>query len=634
VLFCFLAAIGGTAFGQPIKIYWADEYAGRIYKADPDGGNLETLITGDLLNSEEIVFGGGKVYWSDHERGIIQRANTDGSGLETVVETPEPKALALDTGAGKLYWVDASLGEIRRANLDGSSPETVQALVSFPIVSLTIYEGGQLIVWSEYDGLSSPTVDRVFTRPIGGGTPDPIFLDFDEPPVRGLVVAENTGFVYFGFGPDLYRMTIAGSNVTQVYTGGVTISAVAVDSTGGKLYWADDGNMDITRCDLNGTNVEVLDTYASNVDGIALDISSSRLFWTEERFVVRSELDGTGQTSIVSRPSYFGVGFHETIDRLYWSDFNKRVTYYANPDGTDQNVFWAGGVSTGNALAIHVDTANDKVYWLDGGDRWLRKADPDGGNRVLLMHLPGDAYDIALDLSGGRVYWCGRASGMIFRHNLDTTGLTDTLYTGLTSPKSVTLDYTFNRVLWGETHEIASGPINGGGPVSVAFTDPFEVTGLVWDDSDHTLYWSDQLYSRVRRSSYLAESGWTPPDNIYYTGTGHWPGRIALQYDVSTGVADVPRTPHESHFAAPNPFNPRTVIHFNLEKPAVVDVVVYDVGGRRVRELVRGTWMAAGRQRVGWDGKGESGREMASGIYLYRIQANERRYAGKMILLK
>jgi hypothetical protein len=341
VFLCLILATGSTAYSQPIKLYWADEFAGRIYKADPDGSN-----------------------WSDHERGIIQRANTDGSGLETVVLTPEPKALALDTGAGKLYWVDATLGEIRRANLDGTSPETVQALVSFPITSLTIYETGQLIVWSEYDGLSSPTVDRVFTRPISGGTPDPIFLDFDEPPVRGLAVAENTSLVYFGFGPDLYRMTITGSSVTRLYSSGVAISAVAVDIMDADLYWADEGNNSVNRSNLLGGDIVVLETYASNVDGIAITPSAGDVFWTEERFIVRAEDDGTGQVHIVSRPSYFGVGFHDTIERFYWSDLNKLETYYADSDGANQNVFWAGGVTTGGALAIHVDRANDKVYWL------------------------------------------------------------------------------------------------------------------------------------------------------------------------------------------------------------------------------------------------------------------------------
>ncbi|MFH1844793.1 MAG: FlgD immunoglobulin-like domain containing protein, partial [bacterium] len=558
----------------------------------------------------------------------------DGSSLETVVETPQPKALALDMGAGKLYWVDATLGQIRRANLDGTSPETVQALVSFPITSLTIYETGQLLVWSEYDNGSAPTVVRVFTRAISGGTPDPIFLDFDEPAVRGLAVAENTGLVYFGFGGDLYRMTITGSSVTRIYSSGVSISAVAVDIMDADLYWADAGNNSVTRSNLLGGDITVLESYASNVDGIAITPSAGNVFWTEERFIVRANDDGSGQVNIVSRPSYFGVGFHDTIERFYWSDLNKLEMYYADADGTNQNLFWAGGVSTGGALAIRVDQANDKVYWLDGGDRWLRKADPDGSNLAMVMYLPGDAYDMTLDLPGARVYWCGRASGMVFRHNLDGSGSTDTLYTGLNLPRGVTLDHTNNRVLWGENNRIASGPLDGGGPVTVDFTDPFVVMGMAWDEEDQTLYWADQLYNRVRCAVYLPLSGWNPPQTIFYQGTAHWPGRLALQSDVATGVADTPIVPGKTHFAAPNPFNPQTMIHFSMKEPGSVNVSIYDVRGRRVRDLVRNTWMTAGPQRVAWDGKDELGQYMASGVYLYRIQASELRFEGKMELLK
>ncbi len=631
---CNISAISSPANGQPIKLYWADEYAGRIYKADPDGSNLETLITGDLLNSEEIVYGDGKVYWSDAERGIIQRSNTNGSSIETVVVTPEPKALALDLGASKLYWVDATLGEIRRANFDGTSPELVQALVSFPITSLTIYETGQLLIWAEYDALSSPTVNRVFTRPISGGTPSAILLDFDEPPIRGLTVAENTAWVYYGWGPDLYRMSTTGSPFTRLYSSGVSISSVVVDIMDADLYWTDEGNNSVNRSDLLGGNVTVLETWANNADGIAITPSAGDVFWTEERYIVKAEDDGTGQVNILSRPSYFGVGFHETIDRLYWSDLNKLETYYANSDGTDQNVFWAGGVTTGGALAIQVDAANDKVYWLDGGDRWLRKADPDGTNRVLVKYLPGDAYDIVLDLPGARVYWCGRATGMVFRHNLDASGSTDTLYTGLNSPKGLTLDFTYSRVLWGEDNQIASGPINGGGPVTVDFTDPFAVMGMVWDEEDERLYWADQLNNRVRRAGYSPVGGWGSPENLFSMGTGHWPGRVVLQYDVSTGVAAAPFVLQGKHFAAPNPFNPRTTIHYVTAESGLVNVTVYDVLGRRVRELVRNIWMTAGRQQVGWDGKDEFGQDVASGVYMYRIEMRRQSFEGKMVLLK
>ncbi len=70
--------------------------------------------------------------------------------------------------------------------------------------------------------------------------------------------------------------------------------------------------------------------------------------------------------------------------------------------------------------------------------------------------------------------------------------------------------------------------------------------------------------------------------------------------------------------ARPNPFNPSTEIGFGLPAAARVRLVVYDVLGRRIRTLAEGNY-PAGWHRVRWDGRDESGREVASGVYLYRL---------------
>ncbi|MEN8008494.1 MAG: hypothetical protein ABFS42_15910, partial [Candidatus Krumholzibacteriota bacterium] len=447
LLFLLASGVPATTSAQALKAYWADEYAGRIYKSDPDGSNLETLITGDHLNSEEIVLGGGKIYWSDFERGIIQRANTDGSGLETVVTTPQPGALGLDVGGGKLYWIDNSLGEIRRANLDGSSPESVLTLLDEG-TSLTIAETGQYIIWGEYSPGLMQTV--IYRRSITGGILLQLALFQSIDHVRGLFAHEPEGLVYFGRGGLLQKVDILGGGTLTLYSGGVNITGVAYDAADLKIYWTDDGNHDVTRCDYDGGNVEVLETYALYVDGIAVDSTDRKLFWTEERFIMGAELDGTDQTYIVSRPAFFGVGFHEALDRIYYSDVNKRETWYAASDGTGKTLFYSGvSPNTGSAFAIRVDHAADKIYFLDGHDQWLRRADPDGGNLEDLFHMPW-AYDMTLDVPGGRVYWAGRSSGSIYRRNLDGTGVTDTLYSGLNLPRAVALDYSNGRIIWGE----------------------------------------------------------------------------------------------------------------------------------------------------------------------------------------
>lgn len=81
----------------------------------------------------------------------------------------------------------------------------------------------------------------------------------------------------------------------------------------------------------------------------------------------------------------------------------------------------------------------------------------------------------------------------------------------------------------------------------------------------------------------------------------------------------------------PNPFNPQTCIP--LEVPAAggtVTLQVYDVLGRPVRRLVRGA-LAPGRHALLWDGRDETGRGVAAGVYLYRLEAQGWARSGKMV---
>jgi hypothetical protein len=71
---------------------------------------------------------------------------------------------------------------------------------------------------------------------------------------------------------------------------------------------------------------------------------------------------------------------------------------------------------------------------------------------------------------------------------------------------------------------------------------------------------------------------------------------------------------------APNPFNPRTTIRFDLPAAGSVRLAVYDVAGRLVRVLVNGDLPPGTREAV-WDGSDSSGRAMASGSYLARLEA-------------
>jgi hypothetical protein len=80
-----------------------------------------------------------------------------------------------------------------------------------------------------------------------------------------------------------------------------------------------------------------------------------------------------------------------------------------------------------------------------------------------------------------------------------------------------------------------------------------------------------------------------------------------------TGLPSV----YSLHAAYPNPFNPSTSIKFDLPEPGVVSLVVYDILGRKVVELVNGV-QEAGYHSIEWDAS-----NVGSGVYLARFTASD-----------
>ena len=87
------------------------------------------------------------------------------------------------------------------------------------------------------------------------------------------------------------------------------------------------------------------------------------------------------------------------------------------------------------------------------------------------------------------------------------------------------------------------------------------------------------------------------------------------------------------HQNAPNPFNPETVIRYDVPAPGgKVTLTVYDVSGRLVRTLVDGV-QTAGQHSARWNGRnGERG--VASGVYFCRMTAPGFSGQRKMVLLR
>ncbi len=83
----------------------------------------------------------------------------------------------------------------------------------------------------------------------------------------------------------------------------------------------------------------------------------------------------------------------------------------------------------------------------------------------------------------------------------------------------------------------------------------------------------------------------------------------------------------------PNPFNPETMIAFELETDAKLKLAVYNVKGQRVRSLIDDN-LPKGKHNLVWNGRDDRNRNVASGIYLIRIESQSHSKVRKIMLLK
>jgi hypothetical protein len=104
---------------------------------------------------------------------------------------------------------------------------------------------------------------------------------------------------------------------------------------------------------------------------------------------------------------------------------------------------------------------------------------------------------------------------------------------------------------------------------------------------------------------------------------------------ISTRVAESePPASFQLRPNVPNPFNPQTTLSFSLPREAAASLLVYNPAGRAVRTLLSGEKLPAGPHAVIWDGRDDGGAEAASGVYFYRLVAEDRSETRRMLLLR
>ena len=134
----------------------------------------------------------------------------------------------------------------------------------------------------------------------------------------------------------------------------------------------------------------------------------------------------------------------------------------------------------------------------------------------------------------------------------------------------------------------------------------------------------------------------TPPAGPWYyvvsaVDTGGHAGGFSERVAATSAPSGVPGAQLPTVLAVtgvrPNPFNPRTVVSFDVPRDGRVSVGIYDLGGRLVRRLVDGS-LPAGRHTAAWDGNDDAGRTVAAGVYLLRLGQGGAAVSTKLVLAK
>ena len=350
-----------------------------------------------------------------------------------------------------------------------------------------------------------------------------------------LLINLSTGFAQVNYmywvnvtANKIQRANLDGSNVQDIATGFGRPVSLALDISGGKIYWTDRDNPihedpnarnSIHRMNLDGTNIETLVTGGPSVkEGIALDIAGGKMYWADWNIFT-----GAGK---IQRSNLNGTNVEDVVPELV------------------------------SVQGIALDLSRGKMYWTDSGVGKIQRANLDGSNiEDIITGLDGP-HHLALDFSSGKIYWASWNAGKIQRANFDGSNLED-LVVGLSHPAGIALDGLNGKVYWtqwlanAQSGKIQRADLDGSNVEDLVTTESNFFVGIALDipqapPSDELRFSpemiADQTFSvgtEVSLSLPIATGGTEPYD---YTLTPDPPA--GLQFDAfDRWIGGTPTTP-------------------------------------------------------------------------------------------
>ena len=118
-----------------------------------------------------------------------------------------------------------------------------------------------------------------------------------------------------------------------------------------------------------------------------------------------------------------------------------------------------------------------------------------------------------------------------------------------------------------------------------------------------------------------------------FSSNENWPYDWSESCNLSNETSLISPQKFLLHQNYPNPFNPTTLIKYDLPELAFVVIDIYDVKGRKIKNLLYNE-QTPGYHSISWDATNQAGELVPAGLYIYSIQTGNNVQTKKMILVK
>ncbi|KAA3636084.1 MAG: T9SS C-terminal target domain-containing protein [Calditrichaeota bacterium] len=345
-------------------------------------------------------------------------------------------------------------------------------------------------------------------------------------------------------------------------------------------------------------------------------------------FEITTNFDYKSDTLLFSTPSEYTVEFSSENSSIYmaYKLYNKGGNYI---DSCYVGIWSDPDLGNAGNDLVGCDTTNNIMFCYNGSDydtHFPATAPPAFGMKILAgphVSSPGDSALFA----DAYIYDA---------QNLPMSSFT--LYIGGTDPDDSiqTLNYLKGLTRFGDAYVYNNNELS-----YFASGDPFSGQGDL-----------DKFPADRRMMGAMGPFNFAPGDSQYVliklsVGLG---GDRLNSLEVLKEILNTPEkvisdpnpwpepeilpTNYILHQNYPNPFNPSTTIKFTTAASGKVNITVYNILGQKVKTLLDKFLPASNDHSVTWDGTGNKGKKVASGIYLYQLKAEDNEISKKMIFLK